>query len=217
MLQHKDYPFMLANLDRRIVGGGILECKTANAFTGDWKDGVPEHYMCQVQHYLAVTGEPFGYIAVLIGGQKFEYARIERDEALIATLIDYEKAFWHDHVLAGNPPEIDGSPSSSELLKQLFPASNEATIDLPHDAADWIEQYERACEAEKSAKQQKDFASNKLKFLLGDNEIGLLGERRITWRTVNSNRFDSKAFEKSHPDLYRKFMKPSSYRRFDLR
>ena len=32
-LVHKNYPFMVANIDRRIVGeNAILECKTANSF-----------------------------------------------------------------------------------------------------------------------------------------------------------------------------------------
>ena len=218
MLQHKDYPFMLANLDRRIVGGGILECKTANAFTaGDWADGVPEHYMCQVQHYLAVTGEKFAYIAVLIGGQKFEFARIERDEPFISTIIDYERTFWHDNVLAGKAPEIDGSESAGELLKQLFPQSNKATINLPASALELITQYEVASADEKDAKARKDAAGNKLKMMLGENEIGLLGDRRIKWSTVTKNGFDGKAFEQAYPELHKEFIKQSTYRRFDVR
>lgn len=218
ILQHSEYPWMLANLDRRIVGGGILECKTANAFSAsDWANGVPEHYMCQVQHYLAVTGEDFAYIAVLIGGQKFEYARIERDESMISVLIDYERAFWHDNVLAGKPPVIDGSSASSELVKRLFPEATQETIALPNEAIDLITQYELAGQAEKQAQTQKDEAANKLKMLLGEYAVGTIGNRKVSWTQVTSNRFDGKAFEKAYPDLYKDYIKPSSYRRFSIK
>ena len=100
-LVHKDYPFMVANIDRRIVGeNSILECKTANSFmTKEWEaDEVPASYLLQCQHYLAVTGANKCYIAVLIGGQKFIFKEIERDEELINLIIDAEKTFWIEYV-----------------------------------------------------------------------------------------------------------------------
>lgn len=39
---------------------------------------------------------------------------------------------------------------------------------------------------------------------------------KITWREVQSSRFDSKAFKAAMPDLYGQFMKPSTARRFIL-
>src|SRR5690606_25865683 len=61
VLQHPTFPFMLANIDREILGATdvqILECKTAGEFGSRlWRDGVPEHVQIQVQHQLAVTGK----------------------------------------------------------------------------------------------------------------------------------------------------------------
>src|SRR6056297_2040778 len=82
----EEHPFMLANIDRKVVGeSAILECKTTSAYNNKaWQDGeVPESYLVQVMHYLAVTGYERAYIAVLIGGQRFEYTSVERDEELI--------------------------------------------------------------------------------------------------------------------------------------
>src|SRR5450830_1466122 len=47
VLQHPDHPWMLANIDREVVGCPdvqILECKTAG-YHGErlWRDGVPEY------------------------------------------------------------------------------------------------------------------------------------------------------------------------------
>lgn len=57
VLQHPDYAFMLANLDREIIGSSevqVLECKTAGAYGAKlWQDGVPEYVQLQVQHQLA--------------------------------------------------------------------------------------------------------------------------------------------------------------------
>ncbi len=65
VLQHpdEDKQFMLANLDYAVVGNEevqILECKTVGEYGAKlWRDGVPLYVLCQVQHQLAVTGEPY--------------------------------------------------------------------------------------------------------------------------------------------------------------
>lgn len=76
VLQHPTFPFMLANIDREVVGDPdvrILECKTAGEFGSRlWKDGVPEYIQLQVQHQLAVTGHAAADVAVLLCGQALE-------------------------------------------------------------------------------------------------------------------------------------------------
>lgn len=72
MYRNSRYPFMLADVDRFIVGEDAgLECKTASAYNADkWKDGeIPAHYVLQCYHYMAVTGKRNWYIAVVILGQ----------------------------------------------------------------------------------------------------------------------------------------------------
>jgi len=77
VLQHPEHLFMLANLDREVVGHpdgpGILEIKTASYHSApQWEEGVPVAYQCQVLHQLAVTGHAWAEVAVLIGGQDFQ-------------------------------------------------------------------------------------------------------------------------------------------------
>src|ERR1700722_18401446 len=73
VLQHPSIPFMLANLDREIVGVPgvqILECKTTGEFGARlWREDVPEYVVLQVQHQLAVTGKRAADVAVLMCGQ----------------------------------------------------------------------------------------------------------------------------------------------------
>ena len=81
ILQHAEHPFMLANLDREIIGDKevqSLECKTAGVYSAKhWENGVPEYIQLQVQHQLAVTGQNAADVAVLMGGQKLEIYRID--------------------------------------------------------------------------------------------------------------------------------------------
>src|SRR2546427_12351342 len=59
VLGHPQIPWMLASIDREVVGASdvqILECKTAGINGAKlWKEGVPEYIQLQVMHQLAVT------------------------------------------------------------------------------------------------------------------------------------------------------------------
>ena len=135
VLQHPTYSYMLANIDREVVGRKdvqILECKTAGEFGSRlWRDGVPEYVQLQVQHQLAVTGKQAADVAVLLCGQKLELHRIERDEDLIGRLIVLEARFW-EHVTQDVPPSADGSESAARALRNLYPGTD-TTIDLTED------------------------------------------------------------------------------------
>ncbi|MWL88588.1 YqaJ viral recombinase family protein [Cupriavidus sp. SW-Y-13] len=136
VLQHAAYPFMLANLDREVVGVPgvqILECKTAGEFGArHWQDGVPEYVQLQVQHQLAVAGKQAADVAVLLCGQALEVHRIERDDALIAQLIELEGQFWR-HVETDTPPPGDGSESADRAVRCLYPRDTGATVDFSED------------------------------------------------------------------------------------
>lgn len=49
----------------------------------------------------------------------------------------------------------------------------------------------------------------------GQEEINGTGWR-ATWHNTTTNRFDSKAFQKEHSDLYKSFCKPTTGTRFTL-
>jgi putative phage-type endonuclease len=135
VLRHPTIPWMIANLDREVVGArdiAILECKTAGEFGARlWRDGPPEYCQLQVQHQLAVTGKQAAHVAVLLCGQALEVFRIVRDDALIARLIELEARFWH-YVETDTPPPPDGSESADRALRHLYPG-NGSTVDFSTD------------------------------------------------------------------------------------
>ncbi len=77
---HDEYPFMIADVDRVIAKEAAdLECKTVSAFSADkWKsaDRIPETYLLQCEHYMAVMNWDYMYLAGLILGSDFVYYRI---------------------------------------------------------------------------------------------------------------------------------------------
>ncbi|CAI8694725.1 YqaJ viral recombinase family protein [Burkholderia sp. IT-111MI5] len=135
VLRHPTIPWMLANIDREIVGARdvqVLECKTAGEFGARlWREGVPEYVQIQVQHQLAVTGKTEAHVAVLLCGQALEVHRIDRDDALIGRLVELEARFWR-FVETDTPPPADGSESADRALRHLYPGNGE-TIDFSDD------------------------------------------------------------------------------------
>lgn len=222
LLQSEEYPFMLANLDGTCehpdYGTCIFEAKTASAYkAGEWDDAIPDEYQLQIQHYMAVTGYKAAYIAVLIGGNTFRWKLVERDEELISMLIELEADFWA-HVQMNTPPAMDGSAASAKFLSERFPDSvPKSQITLPDTATDLIQQYDTACEQLEAITERKQEAENKLKELLGENEVGTAGDRIIVWKSVSQERLDSKTLKAEHPALYQKYANKTSYRRFTIK
>lgn len=216
MLRHPNYPFMTANLDRRIVGEkAILECKTTSTYNKDAWDGedIPAAYICQLQHYLAVTGFEKAYIAVLIGGNTFVWKEVARDDEFIELMIDREKYFWENHVLANVPPAIDGSTSASELLAKMYPQDDGSAIMLDEQSNTLIEAIESLKVEEKQLETQRKVYENQLKMTLGEAAEGHSNQFKVTYKTIFSNRFDSKRLKDENPDLYKKYCKESPSRR----
>lgn len=204
MFQHQDHPYLIANIDRRIVGQNKgLECKTASEYLKDeWVgDDIPDKYMLQVQHYMGVMNYDSMYIAVLIGGNKFQWKEIPRNDEMIAMIAARAKDFW---TLIENrtPPAVDGSQASSDVLKALYPHSrdnvgtqlDDSALSLVHDAEYWAIK-------EKEAADLKNEARNKLKQMIGECEYGFLSNG---WKiSLKSNsEFDEERFAQDYPDAY---------------
>ncbi|MDG1603824.1 YqaJ viral recombinase family protein [Bacillus paranthracis] len=221
ILQHPEYPWMLANVDRLVVGEKVgLECKTASEYLKkEWEgEEIPASYLLQCQHYMAVTGYKAWWIAVLIGGNKFIYKKIERDEEIIQYLIEIEKDFWLNHVEKGIPPMFDGSEASSTLLKEMYPDSVEdSEIELGNEVELLIEARDQVDKEIKALEEQKAEYENKIKAKLGTNEVGKTENYKVSWKTQVSNRIDSKRLKEEQPELYKQYKKESKSRKFTVK
>ena len=220
ILQSEEYPFMLANLDGIINVDGercIFEAKTASAYkTDDWQNGIPPEYMLQIQHYMAVTGAKKTYIAALIGGNHFICKMIERDDSIIQKIIAMEKCFWEVHVLGGVEPVPDGSSATTKYLNGKYSNVNGNTVKLPEDIIPECEEYNRLSSQIDELNTERDAVCNRIKNVLKDNEFGLAGKYKISWKNVNSSGFDKTRFKADNPELYNQYITHSQYRRFSV-
>lgn len=196
---HPKYPFLGANLDRRVVGeDAILEVKTASGWKArEWEgQDIPQEYIIQVLHYLAVTGKDRGYIAVLIGGnQDFQWKVVERDEALISQIVAKEVEFWTKYVEPKAMPPLNMvKASDSATLYKLYPhADDEAEpVVLGDDAARLIESiqatYRDVCALEDSLERDR----NALKAMLGAKAVGLTNLHKVSWKEVAKKGYEVK-------------------------
>jgi len=215
VLQHSDpeLRWMMANLDREVVGSAevqILECKTAGINGARlWKDGVPEYVQLQVMHQLAVTGKQAADVAVLIGGQDLEVHRIERDEKMIANLIQLERRFWQ-YVVDDIPPPADGSDSADQALRCLYPQDNGRTLDLSGNPALNVAYVELKALKQNISKQTQREAELKqlLQQAIGDLSRATFAGGQITWkRSKNSAVLDTDSLLKDKPYLKARYSK----------
>lgn len=218
--KHKDHPFMVANIDRKIVGeNAILECKTANQYLlKEWEyEEIPASYLLQVQHYLAVTGADKGYIAVLIGGQKFIWKEVSKDDELIQIIIQAEKDFW-GLVEAKTPPVLDGSSAAEKYLKEKYKeAEKNKSVELGFEYKDKIKNYLEMKEQLKNFEIQVKELENQIKYEMGSAEYAYAPGYSLSWKNVLSNRVDSKKLKAEYPEVYEKVIKESNSRKFNVK
>ncbi|MFP3801168.1 YqaJ viral recombinase family protein [Paraburkholderia sp. SIMBA_027] len=220
VLRHPTVPFMLANLDREVVGNSavqILECKTAGINGAKlWRDGVPEYVQLQVQHQLAVTGKQAAHVAVLLCGQQLDVHRIERDDELIAKLIDLEARFWQ-YVESDTAPPADGSDSADRALRCLFPRDAGSTVDFSDDrtlSATFADLVTVRTEIE-AREQLESQLKQSLQQAIGDASRAIFETGEVSFkRSKDGTGIDLKSLLADHPDLGAQYAmtKPGSRR-----
>ncbi|MCP1460288.1 YqaJ viral recombinase family protein [Bacillus amyloliquefaciens] len=223
MLKHPEYDFILANVDRMIVGEkAILECKTTSEYNlKEWEnDEIPADYIVQVQHYLGVLGPEYkkAYFAVLIGGNKFVWKEIERDDELIEMIFTAEVEFWNAAVLGGAAPALDGSSAAEEYLKKRYAETeSNKVIDLTAVNRERIKQYLQLKESIAELQLQAKELENQIKHEMKEAEYGFIGNYQASWKPVVSNRIDTNKLKEQFPDVYEKVTKEVQYRRFGIK
>ncbi|WP_243344585.1 lambda-exonuclease family protein [Anaerococcus sp. AGMB09787] len=219
MMVDEEYPYLLADIDRDVVGeNAILECKTTSPFAKDkWANGaIPVNYELQCHHYMMVTGAEKCYIACLIFSNEFIVREIPRDEEVIQMLKDQEIDFWENYVLAGQMPAPDGTKEFDSALKERYKGGIEEEISLEVEEDSYRTYLETKKLIESLEKQNKEFEQG-IKLQLGDNDYGLTPYMSVSYKPVVSRRIDSKRLKKEKPDLFKEYSNESEYRRLVIK
>ena len=213
VLQHPTCPYMLANIDREVVGCPdvqILECKTAGEWGSKlWRDGVPEYIQLQVQHQLAVTNQQAVDVAVLLCGQRLEIHRIERDEEVIARLMVLEARFWQ-YVTTDIEPPADGSESAGKALRQLYPGGGN-TLDFCENRVlsdTFAELVVLKDELEVRGKHAERLKQT-LQQAMGDAARAVFATGEVSFkRAQDGTGLDTKRLAQDHPELMAQYSVP---------
>lgn len=221
---HAKYPWMLANIDRDVVGASkLLECKTAGAYfkKDEWgeagSDKVPMHYYIQCAHYMCVMGYESADLAVLIGGRDFRIYHIEKDAELEEMLIQKEHDFWNNHVLKGIPPE----PTTKADIESLYGVDDGTSIEANITIMTDVLELESVKEEIKRLGAEQDRLETNIKGFMKEHTtlMGMDGSPLVSWKaTAGRKSFDTKSFQKDHKELYSQYIKESAgSRRFMIK
>lgn len=209
-LTSRHYPHMLASLDGYLYDPatesfGVLECKTANSYrAADWRDDdgnpcIPDYYLVQVQHYLAVTGWQWGYVIADTSGVEPLIIRFERDEEDIAAIVNAATNFWR-FVESGQMPAL----SNADDVRKVYPEPTEELEDCSDDddLYDLMQTYAAAQQQAEEAEAKADSLKNQLIACIGPREGLSCGGYKATFKTVHRKGY-TKVVELSDSRVFR--------------
>jgi putative phage-type endonuclease len=215
---HPELPWARCTLDGRVYDSpastlalGGLEVKTDRK--GRTWDGIPAHYQCQAQWQMFVTGMDRVWLPVL-HGRRLEVYELDRDQGDIDLIVAEAARFWHDHVVAGVAPDVDGSDATLRALAAVYPDHTPgAGVDLGDQGVALVLALDDARAARRAAEKAENVAKARIAAALGDAEEGTVdGHRVVTYRTQTSRRIDAERLRVAHPDLAAEFEKTTTSR-----
>jgi putative phage-type endonuclease len=225
-LRHHAEPWLLATPDavaapaRELAIDRVVEVK----HRGHWNragwgvagtDEVPDSVAIQVHAQLAVTGFPFGDVAVLIGGGDLRFYRVHADEVLVATMLEMGREFWTRYVLGRQMPPATAADNETlgRLLRQSTEDLRPALPDIDEDLLT-LRDVRRELD---ELGQTKEELEARLKAFIGDSAGIASATGKCTWRQAKDSvvtDWKALAAAAQRPDLIPQFTttKPGSRR-----
>lgn len=240
MYQHADFPFALADFDRRFVRAsdgenGILECKSCTFHkAGDWADGAfPLYYELQLRFYLAVADVNIGAFSAIWGNNPdndMAIPSIVRDKAKEDMIFErLEEWIWsleHDKppTMAGIAPKL-----ALDSLAKIYGASKPGlpTIEFSKKQERHLRQMlslqseiaDHNAEIKKLTERMESHSA-RIAELMKDHEHGVLETTTdrilIDFVTKTSTRTDTAKLKKDYPTVYADVIKTSESRKMKV-
>lgn len=217
-LVHPAAPWARCTLDGRVFDGpgwtsrgdclGGLEIKT-DYLSRRWET-IPAYYQAQGQWQCHI-GEFERVWFPVLHGRRLEIYELERDDADIEFLVETAEAFWNDHVLAGVPPDVDGSEATMSALAEVYPAHTPGcTVVLDDEGIEAVADLAAARAEKKRAEQAERAAKAIIAAHLADAEEGTgpgadEAQRLVSWRSQKRTDLDKGRLRAEHPDLYKDY------------
>lgn len=174
-LRHPKYDWLIAHIDRDIVGQAkAVEIKNVSPRLAYlWgkdgaEDAAAEYYVTQPHAYMLVMDYPKFDVAAYFGGDDLRVYPMARDREMDDIIIGASHDFWHKHVLAGVPPEPDWSHKTTlPLLRRMYPGTNGETVQADESIAHWAEVAQQAADKSREYDKVADVARSHLLEFMG--------------------------------------------------
>ena len=200
------YPYIVAHVDRRVVGKRkVLECKSADKWTiANWGDpgseDVPDEYFIQVQHYLLFK-KYFDHadLAALIGGNDFRIYQIAPDSELQDMMLQGMKVFW-DTIQRGDLPD----PVNSADADRRWSRDTKDAVYADADVLEWHHELKRSQGIQKEIEQKIDQCKLQIKQFMTEHQVLLDGDGKKlhAWKEQALSGFREDALLEENPEVY---------------
>ena len=146
------------------------------------------------------------------------------DAGAILGLNPYRSAFqvYHDKIsdTIGNMPEIPPVPTGSEgdtqQINQLYSADDRnKTADL-NPIRDLLDKRQELSDQIEQLEQEKASIEQQVKLEMQDAAYGTAPGYKVSWVSSESKRVDSQRLKKEQPDIFNRYSKNVSSRRFTI-
>lgn len=211
LLIDKVHEFLAANIDgieeenNEVFG---IEIKSVRSFSA-WKEGVPENYYNQCQHYMMILGTKKHRVIADCNGKK-KVVDISRDNDYIYNLKKKCVEFWTKNIMKDTAPEPLYLSIEKDYIDYLNKDFCEDIIEV-QDKDEIIKRYIELGEKEKEIKEERDSLNLKIKFLIGRNRGALFGNIKASYIRLEKDSFDVEKFKEDYPNIYSNYIKKSSY------
>lgn len=209
--QHDDRPWQRATLDRLTSKNEVVEFKSVNfkkAQTlgpdGD-VESLPDEWILQAQHQLAVTDFALVIFGVFVGTMEdVRIYEVHRNDELIESLTDVEADFM-ESVRTLTPPAPFDERDAEAIVKHM--GVREEHVDLGQDVLSLVDEYHFVRDQIATLDEMKESARGRIIEALGGASNGVLPDGRIVRCSVTQIA-ESTSTRKAHSRVNLSFKTP---------
>lgn len=240
LYQHADFPYALANFDRRFIRvtdgkPGILECKSTSYHkASDWADGaIPVYYEFQLRYYLSVDNTEIGDFSSLWGNNPdtdLATPSLVRDRAKEDIIFEkLEEWIWS--LKNDKPPTMSGvAPKLAlESLAKIYGSSKPSLptlefskkYELPLRKIAVLQARIEECKNDiKEYQKEVEAHSVRIAEIMKEHEHAVLETTKdkllIDFVTKSSSRTDTSLLKKKYPAVYADCLNTSESRKLKV-
>jgi predicted phage-related endonuclease len=215
---HKTEPWLRAHFDFATNDGGLLEVKNFNAALitkysePDEPMKLPEADYVQCLHEACVYGVDHVYFAVLFGGQRFRWWKLEFTAEQKDEFVQRAAAWWAMCVNKTMP-----EPETPDQARAVWPYDDGMHIIANAHVETACAQLKKIKEQIKLLESHEEAYTTAIQNFMANKAIleTMAGDTLATWKTAKgTRRFDPDLLKKAMPNIYEQFFveKPGSRR-----